>query len=129
MKTREDFMAGINFVKPKQVKSHADFSINLSGKKNTFNVYFRNNCRELFGDYVVFGIFKDRLIIEPSDANTGFKITVPTRGYTNENCRKAYGHVTLKVPEDLFDAYKEYIGDYEFKYDNFYEYYYVQKKE
>lgn len=73
--TREDFMKNIDFKMPRQKKSDADVTLNFSHDKKRLNIYFRNMTVDLLGDFVKFGVYKNRVIFEPEENGFGFKVT------------------------------------------------------
>lgn len=127
--TRDDFMKMVDFQGPKIIKSKADITIGASSKEDCINVYFRNGVKDFFGTHVKVGIYKDRMIFCEADNRTGFKISGPAKNAAvTNNYRKLYGHCVVPISADKIAEYKEWIGDYDLKVDDFYDYYYIQKK-
>lgn len=130
MMDRAEFMKQIDWQKPLRTKSKADVSIGLSKRENCLNIYLRNGVKEFFGEYVKMGIYKNRIIFEPAvGKNEGFKITRPTKGTINKDTADAYGHFMAYLSKDKYEIFKEWVGDYELRNDDFYDYHYIQQKE
>lgn len=79
---------------------------------------FRNDCPELFTDsgYVQFCVYKNRVFFRQASNDDGYKIT---------NASKTSKNRYVKIPG--VDLFKDFVGDYELKYDSFLELYYVEK--
>ena len=120
MKTRQEFMAEIEFESRKRSgKTSADITLTMNGKGNKVNIYFRNGTKEHFPDGVMFGIYKNRIILEPN-ASVGYSITVANNSKTD------YGFIGATVSDA--DKYRDWIGDYSLKWDEFYEFWYIEKE-
>lgn len=124
MMDRKQFMAQVNFIRPVRAKTKADVSVNITnGKKKKMAIYFRNGVNNFFGERVKVGIYKDRMIIEDADFGDGFKLSKNKgmSGETKDNF--AFFHVTYQEWMD------EWVGEYDLKIDDFYDYYYLSKKD
>ena len=127
MKSRQELMAEIEFESRQRTgwKSAMDVTLTITKAKdnckgNRVNIYFRNNTKEHFPDGVIFGIYKNRIIFEPSKS-TGYKIAV---SHTN---RTDYGFISATVSN--IDKYRDWIGDYKLLWDEFYEFWYIERRE
>ena len=86
-----------------------------------YTITFRNSIHELFGEYVDFAPYKDRLFIAPSSMQEkGYKLRT---GKTNLN-------PFVQIPKNLDScALTDYVGNYELKHDEFLNLYYIEKGE
>lgn len=120
MKTRQEFMAEIEFESRKRSgKTSADITLTMNRNGNKVNIYFRNGTKEHFRDGVMFGIYKNRIILEPN-ASIGYSITVANNSKTD------YGFIGATVSDA--EKYRDWIGDYALKWDEFYEFWYIEKE-
>lgn len=119
MKNRQEIFAEIEFESRKRNKKGiADITIATMKRANTINIYFRNGMHELFPEGVIFGIYKNRIVFE-ADKDKGYTVNMSATKKGN------IGVVTATVGN--IDKYREWIGDYEMKYDDFYEFWYIEK--
>lgn len=125
MKSRQEFMAEIEFESRQKsgYRSTADVTLTISNAKsgskyNRVNIYFRNGVKEHFPEGVMFGIYKNRIIFEPSATN-GYKIT------TSSTNRTDYGFISATVSD--IEKYRDWIGDYKLLWDSFYEFWFIAK--
>lgn len=119
---REDFLNSIEFTEPsrrKRIGKDDDIFVNTTGKgdKMRLSVYFRNGVNELFGERVKFGRFKNRMIILPSE--DGFKVT---------NLSNRSKVVQLLIRGSVENLIPFIDKGYELKYDELYEYYYIERE-
>lgn len=126
MKTREEIMSAIEFERRYAMRDAAGKEVTITvtvGKKRGAQVglYFKNNSKEKFkSDRIIFGILKNRIVFEP-DAS-GFKIT------TNSAKTKKLDYGFIKATVKDADKYKPFIGDYNLLWDEFYEFWYIERK-
>lgn len=119
MKSRQEFMAEIEFESRKRSgKTSADITLTMNRNGSKVNIYFRNGTKEHFPDGVMFGIYKNRIILEPN-ASIGYTITVAN------NTKTDYGFIGATVSDA--EKYRDWIGDYALKWDEFYEFWYIEK--
>ena len=86
-----------------------------------YTVTFRNSIHELFGNYVDFAAYKDRLFIAPPlETGCGYKL------HTGDKNKNPFCQITKS--EDTC-ALSEFIGDFEVEYDDFLDLYYITKGE
>lgn len=107
--------------------SKSDVSISL-GKKtkeaepSLLCVTFRNEVEKLIFDesceYIQFGIHKNRMFFRQSDPSTGYKMYARLK-----NCKNRYTKFPIEEESD-----KNFVGNYELKYDEFLELYYIEKE-
>ena len=121
MKSRDEFMAQIEFEGRQRNGRNSQKDVTLSVVRNgsRVNIYFRNDTMKMFdGEQVVFGIYKNRIIFEKR--YDGYKIT------EIEHKRSTYGSISASVSD--INRYKKWIGDYDLKWDEFYEFYYIERE-
>lgn len=83
---------------------------------------FRNDVWQFFEGSIEFAIFKNRIMFRTAKKGEGL---VLYRGA--DNCPNRYAKIRL---DDSTNILKEkFIGDYELKYDSFYELYYIEVEE
>lgn len=113
-------------------KSSADISISIvytsladkmNGVKPKVAFTFRNKSRHVVSetDYVMIAVVKNRVFFKGSTANEGFLIG--HQANTQDN-----GYLRISQA-DFVSRLSPFIGDYELKYDKFYELYYIEKGE
>ena len=91
-------------------------------KYGGIGITFRNNIYELFGEYIQFAVYKNRLLFRTSNPGEGLKL------YSGSSkCNNRY--IKFKLDDDTLVIKDKFIGDYELQYDNFYELYYIEVKE
>ena len=119
MKTRQEVMAEIEFESRKRNgKTSADITITV-GAKGKVHIYFRNGAKEHFKSGVMFGVLKNRMVFEPNSL-AGYTVTESTNNKTD------YGFLVATVSD--VDKYRAWIGDYALKWDEFYEFWYIEKE-
>ena len=107
--------------------SNEDISINMvtvdkkSGKKG-FSLIFRNKCYEKLGKFVEIAIYKNRIFFRETNDNG---LTIRGKKRSPENTHYA----SINYISEEVERLKDFIGDYELKHDEFYELYYIEKKE
>lgn len=92
--------------------------------KKLINITFRNDCFKKFtnSEYCECAIFKNRIFFRESDSTRGLLL----------NRNKATTDTTTYVrfqKTEYVNLYAQFVGDYELKYDEFYELYYIESKE
>lgn len=125
MKSRQEFMSEIEFETRQRGGMHSKDDITLTvlkGKNGNprVNIYFRNNTKIHFPDGVMFGVYKNRIVFEKSSTQ-GYKITTGTTNRTD------YGCISATVSDA--EKYKDWIGDYKLQWDEFYEFWYIEREE
>lgn len=122
MKSRQELMAEIEFesrIRRKRTLKDITLTVNAKGK---VALYFRNGAHEKFKDGFVFGIYKNRIVF---DRDNGY-------GYfpkVNDGRRwGAQAQVTSITVSDT-EKYKDWIGDYKLQWDEFYEFWYIEREE
>ena len=121
MKSRQELMEEIEFESRKRNgKSIADITIATMKRANSINIYFRNGMHELFPDGVIFGIYKNRIVFEP-DKNKGYKV--------NMRATKKGDIGVVMATVGNIEKYREWIGDYRLLWDEFYEFWYIERRE
>lgn len=88
------------------------------------NFIFRNGVSKLFSDtdYVLFAKFKNRIFFKAGDSNNG--ITLSKNKNASEDTR--YARIQRA---NINEQFAVYAGDYELKYDEFYELYYIERED
>ncbi|MBQ5768456.1 MAG: hypothetical protein IIV94_06160, partial [Clostridiales bacterium] len=92
-----------------------------SGKKG-FSLIFRNKCYEKLGKFVEIAIYKNRIFFRETNDNG---LTIRGKKGAPENTHYA----SINYISEEVERLKDFIGDYELKHDEFYELYYIEKKE
>lgn len=104
-------------------RSNDDVSIGVikNGRdpQGAISFTFRNGCWNNFGKRVEIAIYKNRVMFRTSEKGASLN----TRSINNSVNR----YMKLKVDEST-EALKDFRGDYELKYDAFYELFYVEKE-
>ncbi len=114
--TKEEALGRFNWkVKSTNVGACDDVSITVI-KGGAISIVFRNGKKELFDGAISYAVFKNRVMFRKDK-----------RGYAiSSNNKSENGYVKIgKGDEEMWD----FIGDYELKYDEFYEIYYIEKVE
>ena len=122
---KRDRMNEISWISKKTargIRSDMDISLRLikngGGKKNTINLILRNGISEIFeAPGLVVGVRKNRMFFVPRE--DGYKI-----GAANDKSDNRY----VRIPATNNDLI-EFCGDYELKYDNFLEMYYIERED
>lgn len=109
--------------------SQKDISINLiktgslkSGKQTYgFSIIFRNEVWKNFGNRIEFAVYKSRIMIRSADNERGILLTKKSDNATQNHYAKL-----SNLDKETMETFKQFIGDYELKYDSFYELYYIE---
>ena len=104
-------------------RAKSDVSINCikcGGKQyGGLSFTFRNDVWQFFGERVEFAIYKNRIL---------FRTAAPGEGLSlfngNTTCSNKYFKVRLDKDTQVIKD--KFIGDYDLKYDSFYELYYIE---
>lgn len=107
--------------------SRNDISINLikvgtvKGKAyHGFSFVFRNKSWEKFGEFIEIAAYKNRVLFRTSP--NGLRLS------NKAGCKTENHYCKINSCDDkVMATFKEFIGDYELKYDSFYELYYIEK--
>lgn len=111
----------------KQSRSASDVTISkifwdTAKKTKAYSFVFRNNTAERIGEYIKIAIYKNRVLIRPASVGDSIHISIKS----NCNTKNSYGKIKCEPNTQELDYF---IGDYELKYDPFYEIYYIEKEE
>ena len=108
--------------------SHSNADISVTECKATsksglrYNITFRNNSNEFFGQYANVAVFKNRMFFKPSSAEEG--------GYKLYEHAKKKGNPFLQVIKDSNTCcIGDFLGHHELKYDDFLDLYYIEREE
>ena len=102
----------------------SDVYLTLTGdatasSKKRLNFYFHNGVHQLLGERIKVGRFKNRLILMQDD--NGYKISKQNKDNTSGILQMTWG--------ESLDFFKPFLDtDYELKFDDLYEYYYIEKE-
>lgn len=121
MKTKEELFAEIEFESRKRKnKTMKDFTLTVSGRGKVY-MYFRNGTHKNFEGGFRFGIYKNRIIFDKTNVN----------GLVIKEKEVKSGVIGVAAYITVTDAekYKPWVGDYDLKWDEFYEFWYIEKKE
>lgn len=133
---KNEFMEKMNWVEKTKTRSvsNADVTVSIQLKtkgavKNSHQVIcftFRNGVIEKLTTtgYIQICVHKNRLFIREADKNIGYKVTTP--GY-KEAVPGSNVNRYCKMP--VLDVFSGFEGNYELKYDDFLELYYIEKGE
>ena len=106
-------------------RSQKDVSISLNACSTSTTgrviaITFRNECYELVSDtgYIQAGVYKNRCFFRSTTSSEGYKLSCPKAGLKKSRY--------CKMPE--MKELANMIGDYELKYDDFLEMYYIEKE-
>ena len=80
---------------------------------------FRNDVWQFFGEGVEFAIYKNRIMFRAAKKGEGISFTS-----ASSKCPNKY--FKLKIDDTTKIIKDKFIGDYELKYDSFYELYYIE---
>lgn len=110
----------------KYTRSNLDVSINkvfwdTKQKIKAYSLIFRNTAPQQIGNNFQIAIYKNRVMIRPVEEGQGVKLQMKS------NSKTPNGYAKLRCDEDTKELDK-FIGDYELKYDTFYELYYIEKE-
>jgi len=107
-------------------RANSDISINCvknNGKAfSGISFTFRNDVWQFFGENIEFAIYKNRIMFRTAENNCGMKLFSGSSKSDNK-------YFKVRVNEDTQIIKDKFIGDYELKYDEFYELYYIEKED
>lgn len=87
-----------------------------------YGITVRNEAIKALGDYVDVSVYKNRVFFKPCAEGEGYKTSVSSKS----GCPNRY----FSIGRTAYTyELEDFIGDYELKYDRFYELYYVEKDE
>lgn len=98
-------------------KTASDVSINLH-KGEHIGITFRNGADKKIGERLEVAVYKNRVLFRDSP-----------NGVIMQNKSGKIGKNVYARINDITEELRPFIGDYELKYDDFYELYYVEKGE
>lgn len=133
---REDFLRQMNWTVSRGTtsRSDADVSVNLNAKgKNTvgqnLGITLRHGVSEMISgtEYAQICIHKNRIYFRESDSRQGYKMTKNHQNEDRSATPASRENRYMKVT-NLSETSKAFIGDYELKYDDFLELYYIEKE-
>lgn len=109
--------------------SQKDISINLiktgslkSGETTYgFSIIFRNKVWEKFSNRIEVATYKNRVMFRSTNNERGILLTKKQDNIANNR----YAKLT-NLDDKTMEIWKQFIGDYELKYDSFYELYYIE---
>lgn len=88
----------------------------------SFSFVFRGEkIKEAIGEWVQIAVYKNRIMFRKAKAGSGYHALVKA----NSPSQNAY--FRIKETNETM-ALKRFIGDYDLKYDDFYELYYIEKE-
>lgn len=98
-------------------------TISECGNRHYASITFRNECWKLFTEtpYLEVAIYKNRVFFKQSDEKHGLTL-LHNKNVTNSTCY-------ARMQNGFADRFITFEGDYELKYDEFYELYYIERKE
>lgn len=108
--------------------NHSDISVTFTRKTvnseyTHVNFTFRNSIEKIItGDeteYIQFCAHKNRIFFRPAEAKVGYKLY-------KANSKSTSNNRYVKVP--IFECAKAFVGDFDLKYDEFLELYYIEKE-
>lgn len=128
---RQQFIAEhINWIESERhcrggVRSKADISVTEckgAGKNGIrYNITFRNDTNELFGQYVNVAVFKNRMFFKPS--------SIEENGYKLYEHAKKKGNPFMQiVKKESTRCVGDFLGHHELKYDDFLDLYYIERE-
>jgi hypothetical protein len=107
-------------------RAYSDISINcITYNKTPFaglSFTFRNDVWGLFGECVEIAIYKNRILFRTAPAGQGMKLSRGSEKSPNK-------YFKMKVDGSTQEIKDKFIGDYELKYDSFYELYYIERED
>lgn len=115
--SKEEFLSQLTWREPrKSGRGNEDVSIVLC-KDNRLNFTFRNDALKRMGnpEYLTVCFHKNRVLFKAADASSGYKLG------SNRSVNEYLQIPILGVSEKVF------IGDYDLKFDDFLELFYVEK--
>lgn len=107
-------------------RAKSDISINcITYDKKPYagiSFTFRNDVWQFFGERIEFAIYKNRIMFRKANSGEGMAMFSGSDKSPNK-------YMKIRITEDTQVIKDKFIGDYELKYDNFYELYYVETEE
>lgn len=107
-------------------RAKSDVSINCvkSAEKQYggLSFTFRNDVWQFFGERIEFAVYKNRILFRTAEAGEGLSLFSGSSTCSNK-------YIKIRVDENTQIIKDKFIGDYELKYDSFYELYYIEKEE
>lgn len=102
---------------------NADISISLHKRANgqkhdAIGLTFRNGCGEKFGSTIQVAVYKNRVMFRTAED-----------GICMQRNKAVQSNNIYARFSDVNGELKNFIGDYELKYDDFYELYYIEKED
>lgn len=109
----------------KKKNSNCDVSISRviwdsAKKRYAYGFTFRNNIHDKLGNQIQIAVYKNRVLFRPCGPDD-MKISL------NPNNKTKHFYCKLKE-DDMTKVLLDFIGDYDLKYDEFYEIYYIEKE-
>ena len=83
---------------------------------------FRNDVWQFFGENIEFAVFKNRVMFRTAKKGEGLQLYKGA-----DNCPNRY--IRIRLDDNTNILKEKFIGDYELKYDSFYELYYIEVAE
>lgn len=130
--TKDELFENVDFVGRKKAKaSNNVYDIGVYIKKEgrktpRLRIYFRNSISDIFdSEYFEIGRYKNRLIIKPSTEENGVKLF----NSQSPNVRSLQFTITKSEAGILVFGSTDGPVNYELKYDQLYEYYYIEKED
>lgn len=133
---KDEFLSKLNWVESRGscVRSDSDVSVtvNIQDKKRDRNYIaftFRNGTAQILSNtnYVQICAHKNRIFFRESSMKEGYKLTFNVKNSERSNTEASQLNRYLKVSINT-DTYKAFEGDYDLKYDDFLELYYIEKE-
>ena len=104
-------------------RAKSDISINCVKMDKTpyggISFTFRNDVWQFFGEKVEFAVYKNRIMFRTATGTNGMALFSGSNKSPNK-------YFKVRVTEDTKILKDKFIGDYELKYDSFYELYYIE---
>lgn len=107
-------------------RAQSDISINcVKADKSPYggiSFTFRNDVWQFFDGKIEFAIYKNRILFRTATDNGGLTLFSGSNKSNNK-------YFKIRVTEDTKIIKEQFIGDYELKYDSFYELYYIERED
>lgn len=120
---KKEFLERLNWITPNVTNSKADVSITVTGsKKDSINITIRNGLEKRISKtgFVKMALFKNKIIFAETTERDGF------------TCRKNQSNkqpnVYIKFALVGREWLQDFVGDYQLKTDEFYDFYYIEKE-
>lgn len=131
--TKDELFKNVDFVGRKKTKAaNNDYDIGVfikkdKGRRNPrLRIYFRNSISDIFdSEYIEIGRYKNRLIFKPSTEEMGAKLW----SSASPAIKSLQFTVTKNEAGVLVFGSTDGPINYELKYDQLYEYYYIEKED